>query len=164
VAFADEVGLIEVTQFVDDLGPRLPPIIATGDQRSVKSDRSCEQFWRHAHLCRKPTLELARAEAGLSNEALDPRMPPRGYQQTRCVVNRPVGFAFIQQHSCPTFSGGYTLTDVLRRTYSVAEGNGRLAENIRSCGVLIDQARHVNSEQSVQAGWLKQNVENMNRA
>jgi hypothetical protein len=91
-------------------------------------------------------------------------MPPRGYQQTRCVVNRSVGFAFIQQHSYPTFSGGYTLTEVLCRAYSVAEGNGRLAESIRGCGVLIDQARHVDSDQSVQAGRLKQNVENMNRA
>ena len=82
VAFADEVSLIEVAEFVDDVGPGPAWSVATGNQRSVEPDRSCEQFRRHAHLCRKPTLKLTRAEAGPSNEALDPRMPPRGYQQT----------------------------------------------------------------------------------
>ena len=43
-AFADEVGLIEVAQFVDNAGPRLTPIIATGDQRSVKPDRLANSF------------------------------------------------------------------------------------------------------------------------
>lgn len=163
-AFADEMGLIEVAEFVDDVGPGPVRGVATGEQRSVEPDRPCEQFWRHAHLCRKPTLKLARAEAGLSNEALDLRPAPRGYQQTRCVANRPVGLAFIQNHPCPTFDGGYALTEVRCRAYSVAEGDGRFAENIRGCGVLIDQRRHIDSDQTVQAGRLKQNVENMNRA
>ena len=90
VTFADEVGLIEVAQFVDNVGPRPARSIATGDQRSVEPDRSCEQFWRHPDLCGKPALKLACAEARLSNDGMDPRPAPDSDQPARGEADRVV--------------------------------------------------------------------------
>ena len=82
MAFADEMGLIEIAEFVDDVGPRPARGVATGDQRPVEPDRSCKQFWRHSDLRRKTTLKLTGAETGFGNEVLDPRAAPGGDQQT----------------------------------------------------------------------------------
>ena len=40
VAFANEMGLIEVAEFVDNVGPEPVRAVATRDQRPVEPDRS----------------------------------------------------------------------------------------------------------------------------
>src|SRR5947207_253520 len=58
VAFANEMGLIEVAELVDDVGPRSARCVAAGDQCAVETDGSREQLWRHADLRRETALEL----------------------------------------------------------------------------------------------------------
>ena len=63
MTFPNEMGLIEVAKFVNNVGPRPVRGVAPRDQSPVEPDRSRKHFWRHPHLGGKPTLELAGTEA-----------------------------------------------------------------------------------------------------
>ena len=137
VAFADEMGLIEVAAFVDDVGPGPARCVATSDQRPVKPDRSCKQFWRHPDLGSKTTLELTGTEARFCNEVLDPRTAPECDHLARREADRAVRAALVQHHPDPAFDGGDTELEVRCRAHGVAENRSGFAENIRGCGILM---------------------------
>ena len=50
------------------------------------------------------------------------------------------------------------------QAHGVLQGQCRSAENIRSRGGVVDQRRHMDPDQSVQASRVKQDVEHMNPA
>src|SRR6185295_6897924 len=106
VAFADEMGLIEVAELVDDVGPGPVRAVAAGDQRPVEPDRSCKKFWCHPDLGRKPALELAGAEPGSCNEVVDPRTSPQGDHPARREADRAIRAAPLQYRPSPALDGG----------------------------------------------------------
>ena len=78
VAFPDEMGLIEVAEFVNDIGPGPVRGGAASNQRPVEPDRSGKEFRCHPDLCRKATLELTGTQTGFGNDFADPRIAADG--------------------------------------------------------------------------------------
>src|SRR5450432_1442166 len=100
------MGLIEIPEFVDDIGPEPVRGVATSDKRPVEADRSGKQFWRQPHLRCKATLKLTGTKTGTCYEILDPHAALCGNHQARGVVDRAVGATFFQHHCYPAFDGG----------------------------------------------------------
>ena len=163
-AFADKMGLIEIPKFMDNIRPRSVRGDVVSGHGGVEPDRSRKQLWRHSDFRRETALKLARAQIRSPNEVIDPQTTPRGHQQTGCALDRDVGFALLHHHCDPTFDRSDTGRKVRRQAYGVLQGQCRSAENIRRRGGVVDQRRHIDPDQSVQASRVKQDVENMNPA
>ena len=78
VAFADEVGLVEIAEVVDDIGPGPAWGAAAGRKRPVEPDRPGKQLGRHPDLDREAAPELAGAKAGVGDEVFYPRAAALG--------------------------------------------------------------------------------------
>jgi hypothetical protein len=131
------MSLIEITEFVNNFGPRPARGLAPRQQSAIEPYRSRKKFRRHPDFGDKPTLKLAGTEARLSDQVFDPSSPPNGDHAARSEANGTVWIASIQHHGDPALDGADTQLKIRRGTDSVGEGYGGFPKDIRGSGVLM---------------------------
>src|SRR5262249_18604253 len=118
VAFPDEMRLVEIAGFLDDLRPWSRGLVLMGGAGGVEADRPRIKLRRESHLRRETTLKMTRAETGALHQRVDPDVAARSLHQPRGMADAILAPA-IEQHAEPVLRRGNARGKILRRANRV---------------------------------------------
>jgi hypothetical protein len=133
-------------------------------QRVIEPDRPGIDLWREADLGIETPLKLASTEPAPFDQSVDACTAPGGHHDARRTIDDAIRAAVFQESADPAFRGGNTRLEIRRSTDRIIQSLGTLAEDIGRRRVAVDQGIHLNSDQTVEARRLKQDIKNVNLA